>query len=172
MLYNTSLPEAHEESTKEKAPSHRTIKAALKWPWMVIALVIAAAIAVGVSVGIWRHREHSSHRSSTAYRCGFCTYLASSWLTFIARRPHRLHPPRTIFFMIHLWQSLLSPMVIGSCSSKKLLVSSDVRFILHQTTSGTRARISMPARTRTITLVQTPRLIRHWQSRLLETLAT
>ncbi|KAL9076101.1 MAG: hypothetical protein Q9161_001148 [Pseudevernia consocians] len=77
VLYNTSLPEAHEESTKEKAPSYQTIKPALKWPWMVIALVIAAAIAIGVSVGIWRHREHSSHRSSTAYRCGFFFSLAN-----------------------------------------------------------------------------------------------
>lgn len=78
MFYNTSLPEAqgNEESPKERVLSLPSTKIALKWPWMVTALLVTAAIAVGVAVGIWRHREHSSHelfpasnKSSPNIRC-------------------------------------------------------------------------------------------------------
>lgn len=73
MFYDKSFPEVYgniEESTKERAPSNHIFKPALKWPLMVIALVVAAAIAVGVGVGVWRHREHVLHKSSTVVRCG------------------------------------------------------------------------------------------------------
>ena len=76
MLYDSSFPEARgktEDSTKERASTHHTTKAALKWLWMVVALLVAAAIAIGVGVGTWRHREHSSKKPSTHIRCGFET---------------------------------------------------------------------------------------------------
>ena len=68
MFYNNSLPEAqgNEESTKELVLSLPSIKIALKWPLIVTALLLTAAIAVGVAIGIWRHREHSSHKSFPA----------------------------------------------------------------------------------------------------------
>ena len=68
MSYNNLLPEAqgNEESTKELVLSLPSIKIALKWPLIVMALLITAAIAVGVAIGVWRHREHSSDKSFPA----------------------------------------------------------------------------------------------------------
>ena len=68
MAYNNLLPEAqgNEESTKELVLSLPSIKIALKWPLIVTALLLTAAIAIGVTIGIWRHREHSSHKSFPA----------------------------------------------------------------------------------------------------------
>lgn len=61
VFYDGLLPEAHgnEKPTEQHIP---VTKLALKWPWIVMALIIAAAIAVGVSVGIWHHREYSLHK--------------------------------------------------------------------------------------------------------------
>lgn len=60
VFYNTSLPEVHEGSPKEHGSSLHIVKPTLKWPLIVMAVMIAAAIAVGVGVGIWRHRQRSS----------------------------------------------------------------------------------------------------------------
>ncbi|CAD6569571.1 MAG: hypothetical protein ASARMPRED_002950 [Alectoria sarmentosa] len=64
VIYDTSLPESQDASTKDHAPSHRITKPSPKWPLMAIALIIHAAVAVGAGVGIWRHRKHSSQKSS------------------------------------------------------------------------------------------------------------
>lgn len=84
VFYEGSLPEAHgnEKPTEQHIP---ITKLALKWPWIVMALMIAAAIAVGVSVGIWHHREYSLHKLPRTSRCGLCTDRIYSWLAFIAR---------------------------------------------------------------------------------------
>lgn len=102
MFYNTSFPEPrgnNEESTKERAPSLHIIKSALKWPLIVMTLVIAAAIAIGVGVGIWSRREHLAHKTSTTIKYGVRTDLILFWLTFLARRSHLLHNSSS---MIHL----------------------------------------------------------------------
>ena len=152
MFYSNSFPEVHgniEGLTKERALSHHISKPALKWPLIVVALIVTAAIAVGVGVGIWRQREHASHRSSANIECG-SRIDRFSWLTFIARRrrkiitPHLLH---SISLMIHLLQLCLSPMATGNYFSKTTLVASGVRFGSKQTVSGARARISISART-------------------------
>ena len=67
MLYNNSLPEAQgNQESKELVLSLPSIKIALKWPLIVMALLVTAAIAVGVAIGVWRHREHSSDKSFPA----------------------------------------------------------------------------------------------------------
>ena len=89
MLYDNSFPEVHgnpEESVKERAPSHHMLKPALKWYLLVIALFVAATIAIGIGVGIWRHREHAPHKSSTVIRCE----LRADLITFVA---HFYSPP-------------------------------------------------------------------------------
>ena len=143
VFYNTSLPEVHEGSAKEHDSSLQIIKPGLRWPLMVMALIIAAAIAVGVGVGVWRHREHVSHESSTFVRCGARTDLVSSWLTIIAHRRRQIltsHVLHSISSMIHLWQLCLSPMAIGIYISRIILVSSDVWLVLQQMANGTRAQ--------------------------------
>lgn len=92
--YDSSFPEAHgqtEDSPKGRASSHLVIEAALKWPWMVVALVVAAAIAIGVGV----------------IRCGTCKDRISSSLTFIGRRCRSIITIQllhNISLMIHLWR--------------------------------------------------------------------
>ncbi|KAM0802654.1 hypothetical protein BDR22DRAFT_843688 [Usnea florida] len=97
VLYHSSLPEVHgnlEESTKERAPSPRVLKPTLKWPLMVIALLIVAAISVGIGVGIWRHHDHAPHRSSTVTGCGIRADLISSLAHFYSPAPqsHNITP--------------------------------------------------------------------------------
>ena len=76
---------------------------------MVMVPIVAVAIAIGVGVVIWRHRQHGSHSSSLATRCGFRADRAYSWLTIIAcqaRTQSVLTSPvlHSTFLLIHLWQ--------------------------------------------------------------------
>ena len=66
MLYDSSFPEAHgqEESTEKRTSSLQITKPALKWLWIVIALLITVAVAIGVALGVRGNRDHSSHNSS------------------------------------------------------------------------------------------------------------
>ena len=159
VLHDKSLPEAydekHKESTKQRALGHRIANSTFKWVWMIVALLIAVAIAVGVGVGIWYHRKHSLHKSSSIIRYGVRADMDSSWLIPTALQPRKM---QTSFSTTHLWPLYLSPTTIDSCFSKTFLVSSDVRFVLHQTISGVRAQIKISVST------QIRRTTRRWQS--------
>lgn len=77
MFYDGSLPEAH-DNEKPTEEHLNIIKLALKWPWIIMALILAVAIAIGVSVGIWHHRELSFPKPSRVSRCGDDTIRISS----------------------------------------------------------------------------------------------
>ena len=72
MVYDSSLPEAQgqEESTEKQTSSLHITKPALKWPWIVIALLITVVVAIGVAFGVWGHRDHSSRKVSAVIRYG------------------------------------------------------------------------------------------------------
>ena len=82
MVYDSSLPEAHgqEESTEKRTSSLHITKLALKWPWIVIALLITVVVAIGVAFGVWDHRDHSSHNSSAVTRYRVQTDLVTLYL--------------------------------------------------------------------------------------------
>ena len=81
VLYDSSFPEvfsAIQDSPESPVSSHHNTKAARKWPWMVVTLVVVAAIAVGAGIGTWRHRERSSELPSSTIRCAPCKDSISS----------------------------------------------------------------------------------------------
>lgn len=118
VFYNNSTPEAHniEEYTLERGPSPHTPKPVSKQYLMVMMLFVAVAVAIGVEVGVWRHREHTSYRS-TAPRNPVTT--SSPSITSAAQ-----------YILYDTYLAAIVPRVVPP----------DARFVLHRETNDPSAR--------------------------------